>query len=167
MRPTDAKIQKLATAGVLTAAVLVLTLVSVPYGLGYVHAGDAAVLLTGTLLGGGWGCACAVLGSALADIVLGYTVYIPATVIAKAAASLLAALLTRKMPVRWSMTALVIAAFPVWICYFLYEWPMFGIGVAVGNLAGNFLQSIVGALLAYILTRVTRKIRASHRGDTE
>lgn len=71
MRTTDAKTQKLVTAGILAAAVLVMTLLSVPTVVGYLNAGDAAVLLTGTLLGGGWGCACAVTGSVLADLLLG------------------------------------------------------------------------------------------------
>lgn len=160
MRTTDAKTQKLVTAGILAAAVLVMTLLSVPTVVGYLNAGDAAVLLTGTLLGGGWGCACAVTGSVLADLLLGYTVYIPATLIVKAVASLLSSFLTRRLPERFLPAALLIAVLPVCAGYFLYEWTLFGVGLALGELPGNFLQGLAGALIAYILTRITRKMRS-------
>lgn len=169
MRSLDAKTERLVTAGILTAAVLVLTLVSFPGGMGYLNAGDAAVLLTGTLLGGGWGCVCAAAGSALADLLLGYTIYIPCTVVVKALASLLARLLTKKLPARWMMTALVLSSMIIGTGYFLYEWALFGIAIAAGNMAGNFAQGFVGAVVAYILTRVIRRFRSGRNkgGDSE
>ncbi len=54
--------KRLTTAGVLAAAIVLLTaLVSIPMpgGLGYINLGDAGVLLAGALLGGGWGALCA------------------------------------------------------------------------------------------------------------
>ena len=89
-------IRRLTTAGVLAAAIVLLTtLVSLPMpgGLGYINLGDVGVLLAGMLLGGGWGALCAGAASALADVLLGYTVYAPATFIIKGLVALVAGVL--------------------------------------------------------------------------
>lgn len=55
---TNQSVKKLTMAGVLAAAIVLLTsVVSIPMpgGFGYINLGDAGVLLAGALLGGGWG----------------------------------------------------------------------------------------------------------------
>ncbi len=50
---------------------------------GYIHPGDGFVLLSGLLLGPLWGSLAAGLGSALSDLIGGYLIYAPATLIIK------------------------------------------------------------------------------------
>ena len=67
----DRTIRTLAKAGLLTAAIVLLTAVvaiPMPGGLGYINLGDAGVLAAAALLGGWWGAGCAAVGSALAGI---------------------------------------------------------------------------------------------------
>ena len=67
----DKTIQTLAKAGLLAAAIFLLTAVvsiPIPGGLGYVNLGDAGVLTAAALLGGWWGAACAGVSAALADL---------------------------------------------------------------------------------------------------
>lgn len=94
-------IQKLAKAGLLAAMIFLLTAVvsiPIPGGAGYINLGDAGVLTAAALLGGWWGAACAGIGSALADLFLGFGVYAPATLVIKGGMALLAAFLLKKMP---------------------------------------------------------------------
>ena len=51
---------------------------------GYIHPGDAFVLLSGAILGPLYGALAAGIGSALSDLFAGYMVYVPATAIIKA-----------------------------------------------------------------------------------
>ena len=46
---------------------------------GYIHAGDALVLLAAYVLGPLWGSLAAALGSSLADLMAGYVQYFPGT----------------------------------------------------------------------------------------
>ena len=144
-------VQKLTTAGVLAAAIILLTaLVSIPMpgGLGYINLGDAGVLLAGILLGGGWGALCAGAASAISDILLGWGVYAPATFVIKGAVALVAGLLftTTKKQIRFAF--LFIAALIVPLGYLLYETILYGSAAALPNVVFNTLQCLVGASAA-------------------
>ena len=77
-----------------TVATMVIQVPS-PTG-GYLNAGDAIVLLSAFLLGPIWGAVAAGVGSALADILAGYAIYAPATLIIKALMALTAGALLRR-----------------------------------------------------------------------
>ena len=87
----DDTIRKLTTGGVLAAAIVLLTwLAKIPTPVGYYNLGDAGVLVAGVLLGGGWGALCAGVASALSDVLAGYIIYAPATLLIKGAVAFLA-----------------------------------------------------------------------------
>ena len=94
----DKKTHRLALAGQLCGATLLLTLISLPLpsGYGYVNLGDAGVYLCAMLLPGGLGALAAGVGAALADLILGWAVYAPATLIIKGLTAFLAGLAFRK-----------------------------------------------------------------------
>ncbi|MBQ6891669.1 MAG: ECF transporter S component, partial [Clostridia bacterium] len=73
-RKLDKKTHRLALAGQLCGATLLLTLISLPLpsGYGYVNLGDAGVFLCACLLPGGLGALAAGVGAALADLILGW-----------------------------------------------------------------------------------------------
>ena len=97
-RNLDRKTKRLALAGQLCGATLLLTLLSIPLpsGYGYVNLGDAGVFLCACLLPGGLGALAAGVGAALADLILGWAVYAPVTLLVKGLTALLAGLALRR-----------------------------------------------------------------------
>lgn len=150
----DNKTKNIALSGVLAAAVLLLTMISLPLpsGSGYIHLGDAAVLLCAVLLPVSFGWVAAGCGAALADIILGFAMYAPATFVIKALMALCAGLLIKFFKGKWSIAALIISALIVPLGYLAYEALILDIGVsAFVNIPLNALQSTVGAALCYIV----------------
>lgn len=147
----DRKIRSLIYAGLFAALCCAATLViRFPAGLGYVNAGDAVVLLGAFILGPGWGALAAGLGSGLADLLAGYAIYAPGTVVIKALSALLAGALLNRLALRKPNPAAVLsgAAAELWMAlgYFLYEDFLLGYGAAaLGNVPFNLLQGIFGA----------------------
>lgn len=162
----DKTIQTLAKAGLLTAAVILLTAVvaiPMPGGLGYINLGDAGVLAAAALLGGWWGAGCAAVGSALADLFLGYGFYAPATFFIKGCMALLAWLLLKKLPQRLSLLALALAALLVPAGYFAFEAALYGAPAAWANVGFNTLQCLVGAAAAHVLALAVRAAAGGSR----
>ena len=160
-------IRRLTTAGVLAAAIVLLTtLVSIPMpgGFGYINLGDVGVLLAGMLLGGGWGALCAGAASALSDVLLGYTVYAPATFVIKGLVALVAGLLFAKTQKKIRFAALYPAALIVPAGYFLYESLLYGTATAIPNILFNTLQCLVGAVVATILGLMLLKTKIFAQG---
>ena len=76
----------LSTIGIFAALTCVITMViafPIPATNGFINIGDAIVMITGLLFGPLIGGISGGVGSALADIILGYTIYAPATLIIK------------------------------------------------------------------------------------
>ena len=88
----DNTTKKIVFAALLAALACVATMIiKIPTPLGgYIHAGDAVVVLAGFLLGPVWGALAAGLGSGLADVISGYVLYAPGTFVIKAVVALLA-----------------------------------------------------------------------------
>ena len=155
-------IRRLTTAGVLAAAIILLTtLVSIPMpgGLGYINLGDAGVLLAGVLLGGGWGALCAGAASAISDILLGWGVYAPATFVIKGAVALVGGLLFAATKKQIRFAFLFVAALLVPIGYFLYETLLYGTAAAIPNILFNTIQCLVGAASAAAMAAVLLKTK--------
>ena len=159
------KTHKLVWAALFTAMTVVATMViRVPSPLGgYVNTGDALVILSAFLLGPAWGALAAGLGSALADIFLGYALYAPATLVIKALMALTAGAILRTAKRKNALTPAVlgsvVAELIMVACYFAYEALIlpYGLG-ALANVPGNSIQAVFGAVagtaLFYALLRI-------------
>ena len=159
---SNQSVRRLTTAGVLAAAIVLLTtLVSIPMpgGLGYINLGDAGVLLAGVLLGGGWGALCAGVASALSDVLLGWGVYAPATFLIKGAVALIVGTLFVRTDKKIRYAFFYIAALVVPIGYFFYESLLYGSAAALPNIPFNALQCIIGAVVAHVLTALLQKTK--------
>ena len=124
---------------------------------GYLNAGDIVVVFAALLAGPVWGGISAGVGSMLADILGGYAVYAPGTLLAKGLAALIAGLVFR----RWkkAIPAAICGELAMAAVYFAYEGLVlgFGLGAAVeipGNLMQGALGVIGGTALFYALRRV-------------
>ena len=150
----DRQIRLLTTAGVLSAAIFLLTLlVRIPIPMGYLNLGDAGVFLVAILLPTGYAALCAGVGSALADLV-GFPLYAPVTFAVKGLAALAFALMWRKLPGKLRYLAFI-AVLIVPLGYFVFEIVTEG-AVAWADLPLNLLQAAVGAGLAWVFDRATK-----------
>ena len=154
---TNQSVKKLTMAGVLAAAIVLLTsVVSIPMpgGFGYINLGDAGVLLAGALLGGGWGALCAGAASALSDVLVGWSIYAPATFLIKGAVALVAGLLFNRTKKNLRYVFFYLAALIVPLGYFLYETILYGTATAIPNVAFNTIQCLIGAGAGHAMTIV-------------
>ena len=127
---------------------------------GYLNLGDCAVLFGGWLLGPIYGPIAGGVGSALADLFAGYPVYVPGTLVIKAAMAFLAALVPYRFRRKEStrpgigfVLSAVIAEGVMTAGYWLYEAVVVGEGFAAAfaGVSGNVVQGIAGAAGAYFL----------------
>ena len=153
-RAQDKKTKRLALAGQLCGATLSLTLISIPLpsGYGYVNLGDAGVFLCACLLPGGLGALAAGVGAALADLILGWAVYAPVTLLVKGLTALLAGLALRRAG-KAGLPLSLLCCLLVPLGYFLYETILLTAPVAAVNVLPNALQAAIGAALGTLVGR--------------
>jgi len=161
-------LHKLITAALFAALACVATMIiQIPSPTqGYVNLGDCIVLLAGWILGPVYGAAAAAVGSVMADILLGYMQYAPATFLIKGLVALAAYLLYRafvrlfrekKLPAL--LVSSILAECIMVFGYFGYEAVIlqYGIAAAAGLMA-NAAQAVMGiaagTLLYVLLDRI-------------
>lgn len=150
----------------LTFAATFLIKIPLPAVNGYVHPGDAIVILSGLLLGRGKGFLAAGIGSALADILGGYALYAPVTFFIKALTAFLVAVLFQALMKKLSKHSLVAALIAGTVAlilvpggYFIFSSILYGTAAAVLSIVPDLLQALFGVLVATVLYPVLRKIR--------
>ncbi|MBR0135203.1 MAG: ECF transporter S component [Clostridia bacterium] len=151
-------IRSLVYHSLLTAVIAMLTLfasVPLPVGNGgaYLNAGDAAVYASAFILGPWGGAAVSGVGSALADVLHGSPVYVPATFLIKAAMALICGLLLK----RFRRIPPVIAGLVMPAGYFAYELIVFDISTALFGLWTNAVQYAFGAAAGILLFHAFEK----------
>ncbi len=152
------KPKKLVLSSVLTALVCVGTMViKIPTINGYIHPGDGFVLLAGFLLGPSWGAAAAGIGSALADLFAGYSVYAPGTLFIKGLTALVCGLIyKRKQTISFALLSGIVAELVMTAGYFLYETLVFGDG-ALAAIPGNLVQGMGGVVISLLLLPLLKR----------
>lgn len=153
---------KLVRAALMTAIVLALTLIVIPIPMsqGYINLGDAGVYAAAAAVGGIWGVVAAALGSALADVILAYTFYAPATFLIKGIAALFALIILKRAKGGWRLLGLVGCGVFIAGGYLAFE-TLFVSGsfaAALVNLPFNLVQAAVGASLGYVLIAFMEKL---------
>lgn len=162
MEPKNTRLRKITTTAAMIALTCVLTMVvRIPTPTkGYLNLGDAAVLLSGWLLGPLYGSIAGGVGSAFADLLSGYPVYIPATLVIKAVTAFLVSLVPLRAEKRENSRLrlgfmIAAPAAELWMVagYYLYEAAFIGEGfaAALAGVPGNAVQGLVGAAGAYLL----------------
>lgn len=157
------KIKKITFTALFTALCTILSMLGLPSPIGgYFNPGDCVVLLGTFLLGSFWGAAAAGVGSALADILLGYAIYAPATLVIKAAMAICAGLLMKRFLKKSTALALAVSCFFAELImilgYFIYQSSILGLGLgALLEIPGNCVQGLFGALAASVLYLTLRR----------
>ncbi|MBE5792251.1 MAG: ECF transporter S component [Clostridiales bacterium] len=156
------RVLKIVLSGLFAAVIFVLTaFVPIPLGHGYANAGDVFVVLSGVMLGPWAGLAASGVGSALADLYLGYSVYAPATFIIKGLMAVCAFFVHKAVTNKHIKTVIVylVCEIIMVLGYFLFETLFFGIGIAIADVLGNLLQAAFSAGAGIALTTVLMKTR--------
>ncbi len=171
------RLRRLVLCAVMTTVIFLLTfLIKIPAVLGYVHVGDAAVCLAAAILPTPYAAAAAALGAALSDLAGGFAPYIPATVLIKAAMTLLFCRKSERMLCRRNLLAALVAALITPVGYYLADagWLALNNADAAGSvwlaalapLPFNCIQGAVSCLLflgaAFLLDRFDFKARVFH-----
>lgn len=124
---------------------------------GYVHLGDAIVILSGILLGPAWGFFAAGVGSAMADLLGGYFIYVPITLAIKGLVALSSGLVARAVwdKPRLRRAAAVFGGLADIVLvaggYFVCEIPMYGLTAAAASVLPNAFQGLSGLVIASLL----------------
>lgn len=124
---------------------------------GYIHPGDAVVILAGVILGPVWGFLAAGIGSAMADLLGGYFLYVPITFVIKGVVAFVAGMIYQKMGKAWRSRYLAVALGGVGDLvlvaggYFLCESVMYGVAAAAASVPANLIQGIGGLVLGMVL----------------
>ncbi len=124
---------------------------------GYIHPGDAIVILSGIILGPVYGMLAGGIGSAFADLLGGYFIYVPITLIIKGLIALIAGLIYQKIGktqkgrytgvVLGGITDIVLVAGG----YFLCEAVMYGAAGAAASIPANVIQGVGGLVISLVL----------------
>ncbi len=131
---------------------------------GYVNLGDCIVLLSGWIFGPVYGFLAGGIGSALADLLLGYGHYVPGTLIIKGLMAVIAALIYRALSkkTKWSEVIGGVLA-EIWMVggYFIYASLLLGKGLAAASsIPGNLVQGAVGLVAGVLLIQILRRTHA-------
>ena len=146
--------------------------ITIPLPNGYFNVGDVFVMLAGWCLGPVYGTIAAAIGSGLADVISGYTIYAPATFLIKGTEAFLAYFIWFLMKKiikgeKWDILPRSISAVVGGVCmavgYFLYELALYGFGGAMAALIGNFTQGACGAICAICLITALRPIKGMQK----
>ncbi len=162
MRNTD-KIIKLVTAALIAAMTCVVTmLVKIPIpnsNGGYIHPGDAFVLLSGIILGPIYGGLSAGIGSMFADLFAGYAHYMVATFIIKLLAAMIGAFTYRHIREGSVILGGILAGIVVTFGYFISDNIISGnFEAALAGIPFNLIQNATGIIIASLLLPLLKKV---------
>ncbi len=140
--------------------------IRVPLPFGYFNFGDCFVLLSALIIGGSYAVVASAIGSGLADILSGYTLYAPATLIIKALMVIVviaASTLGRNRSKSLKKVFLVIGVFFAEILmvsgYFIYDIILYQLAGATAALFGNITQGIVASVTSILFITVLERMK--------
>ena len=152
--------------GIFAALICVLTMIisiPIPATQGFINIGDAGVMFTGLIFGPFIGGIAGGVGSALADIFLGYVIYAPATLIIKGLEGFLIGIIANpkyyymKLNYR-DFIAVVVGGLIMVFGYFIYEILLWGFASALYEVILNgIVQFGVAGVISLLLILGVRK----------
>jgi len=146
--------KKIVTIALFMAMTIVMTIViRIPTFRGYINLGDIVLLFAALFLGKKAGFLVGGLGSALADIIVGYAFYAPITFVVKGLQGYICGWIFQKTGYHKPLLATIPAGLFMAFGYFVAESFMYGLAGAAISIPGNLLQGMVGAFGAVLLEK--------------
>lgn len=169
------KTDKIILAGLMMAMITIVTMITpipIPFTSGYIHLGDAIIFLSVLILGWKYGAIAAGVGSALADIFVGFAVWAPWTLFIKGGMAIIMGIFIAKsmhshgkqilgVPLYQQIGMILAGAFMV-IGYYIAEGVIYGnfIAAALG-IPWNIGQFVVGLIIASLIASILYKSPAN------
>ena len=152
--------KRLVTYGILMALTVVMTVIvqiPTPARTGYLNLGDMVIFLTAFMFGKKGGFLVGGIGSALADILLGWGVYAPITFIAKGLEGFVAGYLMEKSwGKKYPILPAAVGGIVMAAGYYGAEIFMYGAKAALVNFPANIGQGLFGAGVAVVMFRLLK-----------
>lgn len=144
----------------LTTAVTMTLVIPLPTR-GYYNVGESMVFFAAFTFGWRAGMICGGIGSAAADLLLGYGFFAPITLVAKGTEGLVAGVIANiKGGAPWARIAGIWAGGSCMVAtYFFAEWIFLGFGVALTELPANVFQVLLGGLIGLMLSQAVAVYR--------
>lgn len=150
------KTKIMAFTGLLAAMTFVVTMIHVPTGNGYTHAGDGIIYLAACILPAPYAVAASAIGGLLADGLSGAAVWIPATIVIKAMTALCFSCKTKKIVCLRNILAIIPSLIICVLGYSIYE-GIFILGGLSWAIIGNaflqlpsYLVQIIASSILYV-----------------
>lgn len=155
--------KKIAYMALGVALVVVATLVlsfPVPGGAGYVNLGDSIIIIVAFLFGSIVGGVVGSVGSALSDILAGYVIYAPFSLVIKGIQGVVVGILSNRAKKLYlhQLPVYAIAELIMIVGYFFADFLLFNALTATGGLLFNLLQAIINILVVSLLYKQIFKI---------
>lgn len=144
----------------LTAAVTMTLVVPFPPTRGFFNLGDAMVFFSALVFGWRAGAICGGIGSAVADVLLGFGYFAPITLVAKGSEGLVSGLIGGKNGSRNTVKVLGVVAGSLCMVstYFFCEWALYGVGNALAEVPVNVAQVAVGGSIGLLVSGPVRNM---------
>ena len=158
--------RKLTFAAIMAALTFIATrFTQFPIGArGYVHAGDALVLVSAFVPGGAYGVFAAGIGSMLADLTSGYTHYASPTLIIKALMCLsVVCLASKQKPLSLrTLLGMLLGCIVMMLGYFVFDYFIMGYRevAVIPMMLTSLPQAAFGIIAAYLLLITLVKAKA-------
>ena len=138
MKKNKIKLYYIIESALFAALIYVATCyIKIPTLNGYVHIGDGLIFLVASLLPAPYAIAAAAIGGSLGDILGGYFIWVPATVLIKALTAAAFSSKTKKIISLRNLLAIIPALFLCVGGYYLYESVV---------IAGNFISPLASVV---------------------
>lgn len=166
MNKSIQKTKSIVFSALLAALTCVATMslhIPTPGTSGYIHPGDAVVILSGILLGPVSGALAAGLGSAMADLLSGYMLYVPITFFVKALMAIICYFVYHHLLTKINhilLKSIITGCFSTFIVvsgYYFFEYFMYGSG-AFASIPANLIQGLAGLVISTFLLPLLKQI---------
>ncbi len=153
----------IAYVSLLTASIALATAwLKFPVLFGYVHLGDGLIFVAAMILGP-YSALPAAIGSAMADLFTGYTIYAPVTFLIKGVMGLTAGFVSQKfreIKHAYLVLTIVYILCELWMVlgYLAYDWILYE-EAAFGMIPFNLLQGLFGVIIGLIFVKAFHRIR--------
>ena len=136
-------------SGILSALVFVITAyLHIPTYNGYVHCGDGVIFLAACVLPMPYSIIVGALGAMLADLLTGFAIWAPGSMIIKGLLALLFTCKSKKILTKRNLVMLLPAALISAAGYYLYEALITGSFIAsLSGIPGSIIQAVASSIL--------------------
>ena len=162
--PSGERVVNTVMMGLMTCLVIVATMfikIPIPMTQGYVHLGDSMIFLSVLILGKKNGSIAAGVGSAMGDVLGGYAVWAPWTLVIKFVMAWILGVFVERFEKKGEIVGMVLAGAEMTAGYYVASSVMYGSWiVTLADIPWNIGQFVVGMGLALMLSAALNKTPA-------